>query len=898
MLTSASYQQLTEIPDNLRKFLKERASWSLETWSSPSIHQTTKAVEQLVDSVVRDTQEDFSLAPIPPNSSTFYRELSKKAKRSFKLIRGMKSEDISLILEDTSGNVIKTLSHRESTTHRSNQRVYENYHTKSLRRKRKVHVSSHEGGQGESENYSAVGSAREEWMVNLNEWIANFTVSYYMKGGAKKSYIKDALLRRQPLYTEQLEAKNELLSKDLIPHGEVIKVLSIGSQHNYLHRSSFRQHINVTAVDIHPADSNVFKCNFLELRIGDVNTEPIFDKGDKELIQLPAGSFDAVVISLMLSRLPTSELRVKMIRKARKLLRGGSPYEDKEKTPHYEGLLLIAEESSTFPLRDALGKVSTSKHHLPLLSMWKSGVANLGFNLMKHRVLSYAGNFHGFVFKTSNIDVSSDRSVQMVKLWSNEDFDVHSNTRMHALKVHNFNDCLDGASETWTPVSIIGGGIGGAALALALKLRNIPYLLFEKDSNINVRKQGYGLTLQQSVSGLKILGIEKDELLEHGVVSTSHFSFSSTGKLIGQYGRARKLENPIIVFSKEGNVNKDNNEIDQNVQKAYGSQRHNIHIGRQKLRELLLGRLNEESIKWGKKLESCKEDLHANSQAPITLKFSDGSIHRSLVVVAADGIYSNLRHLKSLETDTLRYLGVVVILGISDGVIKEASNGDRVQVQWLDGTTRVFCMPFDVNHTMWQLSFPIEDESEAIKISATTESLQQKALDLCSCWPYPLGDLIQSTLKSDISGHPVYDREILQRESLEVQKLTSISDMDNANKSNRNLHKNECDHYTNTMRRSKITFLGDAAHPMSPFKGQGANQAILDAVVLARSLYSSNLMQPHKQSLENALCQYEEDMMERSASKVWKSRLAVKHLHSKDALAVGNVTRASAAAMK
>ena len=39
-----------------------------------------------------------------------------------------------------------------------------------------------------------------------------------------------------------------------------------------------------------------------------------------------------------------------------------------------------------------------------------------------------------------------------------------------------------------------------------------------------------------------------------------------------------------------------------------------------------------------------------------------------------------------------------------------------------------------------------------------------------------------------------------------------------------------------TWTRGRVTLLGDAAHPMLPFMGQGASQSIEDAFVLARCL--------------------------------------------------------------
>lgn len=65
-------------------------------------------------------------------------------------------------------------------------------------------------------------------------------------------------------------------------------------------------------------------------------------------------------------------------------------------------------------------------------------------------------------------------------------------------------------SKSQAPVvAIIGGGIGGLALALALQHRNIRAVVYERDSSFAERKQGYGFTLQQGAAALKQLGVSQ-----------------------------------------------------------------------------------------------------------------------------------------------------------------------------------------------------------------------------------------------------------------------------------------------------------------------------------------------------------------------------------------------------
>lgn len=78
---------------------------------------------------------------------------------------------------------------------------------------------------------------------------------------------------------------------------------------------------------------------------------------------------------------------------------------------------------------------------------------------------------------------------------------------------------------------------------------------------------------------------------------------------------------------------------------------------------------------------------------------------------------------------------------------------------------------------------------------------------------------------------------------------------------------------------------------MSPFKGQGANQALLDALSLARKISIGCNASPQWRKAgirESVLNDFEADMIKRSASKVKDSAAAAKFLHSEIELHKGN----------
>lgn len=388
-------------------------------------------------------------------------------------------------------------------------------------------------------------------------------------------------------------------------------------------------------------------------------------------------------------------------------------------------------------------------------------------------------------------------------------------------------------TTTYPQVAIIGAGIGGMALAVACLHRGIPFTVYERDLHVDARSQGYGLTLQQAHTALKGFGIHE---LEDGVVSTRHLAHQPDGTVIGEWGM-RKWDTGSNTSSKKTN----------------------IHIARQALRKTLFDQLGEaHQIQWGHQLLGIQPTDAGALQLHLEVDGTPKTAHADLVV-GADGIRSTVRTmLLKPQLLPLQYLGCIVILGICNlKALPEVESPllDSATVfQTADGTARMYMMPYDRESVMWQFSFPLpEDQAQAL--SALGPEALKQAVQRRTPWHAPIPQVVAATDPSLISGYPVYDRELLTPDL--------------------------------TKNWGNCTLLGDAAHPMSPFKGQGANQALLDALALAKRITKGYDPAKNLKAInlrKHVLNKFETEMLKRSALKVTASAKAAAVLHSEKVL--------------
>lgn len=278
---------------------------------------------------------------------------------------------------------------------------------------------------------------------------------------------------------------------------------------------------------------------------------------------------------------------------------------------------------------------------------------------------------------------------------------------------------------------IIGGGIGGLALAIALRHVGLEVTVFEQSPAL--REAGAGLTLwSNAMRVLRVLGLTDSILgvstpLERGLIC------NQTGKVLaniplGELGQ--KFGAPIV----------------------------GIH--RADLLAVLSSRVDPDDVRLGAKFVDVTQDDRG-----VTAHFADGTHEHGDLLVGADGIHSRVREL--VLGDRLRYCGYVGWRGVADIRAHDLPTGQSI---WSYGRGSQFgLIPIGGGRVFWFGTATIPEEQIA-HLGSHRQELTKRFHD----WHVPIPDVVAAANVETLVRTPIYDRPPVQRWG--VGRVTLLGD--------------------------------------------------------------------------------------------------------------------------
>jgi 2-polyprenyl-6-methoxyphenol hydroxylase-like FAD-dependent oxidoreductase len=369
-------------------------------------------------------------------------------------------------------------------------------------------------------------------------------------------------------------------------------------------------------------------------------------------------------------------------------------------------------------------------------------------------------------------------------------------------------------------IAIIGGGPGGLTLARLLQLRGATVRVYERDADRHGRVQGGTLDLHHE-SGLAALR-------QAGLLDAFRVAY-------------RPGADKMRVTDQHAIILHDDHAEAQTA--TFGDADFRPEIDRGPLRDLLLDSLQPDTVVWDRQFAAMQP---AGPAWEIT--FRNGTTAMADLVIGADGASSKIRPFVTPIRPF--YSGVMIV----EGTVLDATQQTPQLSQLLQGG-KLFALGHE----------------KTLVVSAKGDGSLNfyagfKALET---WPHDSGldfqnaAQLQAWFKQEFTGWASLWEELFAAPAACIPRPQY------------------CMPLTQTWpAQPNITLLGDAAHLMPPYAGEGVNMAMLDALELSNCLTSAQFP-----SLQDAIAHYEQHMRRRAAAVAQDTLEQTATLHSPQGLA-------------
>ncbi|KAI1759682.1 putative monooxygenase [Hypoxylon sp. FL1150] len=374
-------------------------------------------------------------------------------------------------------------------------------------------------------------------------------------------------------------------------------------------------------------------------------------------------------------------------------------------------------------------------------------------------------------------------------------------------------------------ILIVGAGLGGLTLAQCLRKQNIPFQIFERDPTPDSRLSGWAIALHTMLDDLSSsMPSDLPPLKE----SVHHLSPLKLESQICLYIRGKRL---VAESTPNAPI---------------------IRANRYKFREWLSTHI---PIQWGRKVASVEE-----GKDEVRVRFEDGTTATGDILVGADGVNSIVREhvLKRPNSEILQTFPAAMAVGevtLSGRLFEnQLALGHSCYVKSGPPSSGyfLFCGLREVSTDgksgsyYWYVvneDFDVENEDHWLRSASQAEKLEH-AIKITSSLEPKFTEIIRSTPASGMRNHSLIVRDAI------------IHDLP----------------------VSRVTLLGDAMHPMTPFRGEGGVHAVRDALNLGKVF--GQLHSNDTQEIESLLSLYQKEMIERAIPAVQGSRLQGSNSHS------------------